>query len=144
MQQADLNALCDQFLPIVVRELGHCIRNMNSYREIRGDKPPKLRIEGSVEFESDSPMATVCLLMLELAAPMGQPKPSLSTQELKDFMFALDHYCGYEPVEGDEIEVGGKIWCLGDGDDGGAIGFRDGKFWIWLRHFKGEGSSNVE
>lgn len=133
MTPAELNSLSDQFLPIASRELAPLIGQMNFHRG-KLDLP-RLRVEGSVEFLYENENVIMCELQLEISGPMGKPKPSLSFADVRGIMEALEEFCTYEGKRARAL-IDGVPWFIGDGDDSTAVGFRNGRFTIWVRQFK--------
>jgi len=64
---------------------------------------------------------------------------SLTSNELQFITGALDYFCVVDEDDDRlQIDIENRRYLLGDGDDGGAVTFKENKFRIWLhsRHIK--------
>lgn len=131
--------LCKAFSP-VLWEL--CVQREMPGSEAMRNLLGKCLLE--VDSGSDDDLATVYYLKVR--------PPELTAMELKRLANCFDQLCVFEPHD-DEfksyprytgLEIDGKKYIIGDGDDGNAVMFRDGAFYIWVRHFKWQNGDEGE
>jgi hypothetical protein len=68
-----------------------------------------------------------------------RPKEGITAPDMIDLAQALDYFGGAENKRKDTVVIEGMRFLIGDGDDSSAVRFKNGKVFIWLRHF-GEGT----
>lgn len=106
-------ALCETFKPIIQDMVG----------QMKYVRVPTYSVV--VRYDHHSPEAQMHMYCIEVTI-----ENEWTMDDLGQFVSALEEFCSYEkkrPV------VNGHSYDIGDGDDWGAVTYKDGKFHIWLR-----------
>lgn len=94
--------------------------------QIRHHRGPEVRVEYDVVATDELMMAPQVMYLLTIAV-----HSKVYMDELQKIAATLDQFGSYE--RGPLPRFNGLEFCLGDGDDSGAVFYSDGVFCIWLR-----------